>query len=192
MKSQAPARPSRPTKAAFGHRKLGLKIRDIMTREVVTVPATASVHQAATLMSTREVGLLPVCHGARVVGVLTDRDITVRAAASGRSLRTTQVREVMTPRVVYCYEDEDVKDAVDSMAEQQIRRVLVFNRQQRLTGVLSIGDLALDTGDTGLAGELLQCVSQPDPPPESPAVSSAKSKHAGRTKRGRARSRRIA
>lgn len=191
MKTKASARPRRPKKVAFDRRKLGLKIRDIMTREVVTVPATASVLQAAVLVSTREVGLLPVCDGARVVGVLTDRDITVRAAASGRSLRTTQVREVMTPLVVYCYEDEDVSDAVDSMEERQIRRVLVFNRRKQLTGVLSIGDLALDTGNKLLAGELLQRVSLPDPPPPSPAVSAVKSNAAGRTERGGARSRRI-
>lgn len=165
MKKKASARSRPPKKLAFDHRKLGLKIRDIMTREVVTVPATASVLQAATLMSTRDVGLLPVCDGARVVGVLTDRDITVRAAASGRSLRATKVREVMTPLVVYCYEDEDVSDAVDSMEQRQIRRVLVFNRRKQLTGVLSLGDLALDTGDKLLAGELLQRISRPEPQP---------------------------
>lgn len=140
MNKKGPARLRPAKKVSFDHRKLGMKIRDVMTREVISLPVTATALEAAQLMSTRDVGLLPVCDGARVVGVLTDRDLTVRAAATGRSLRVIKVREVMTPLVVYCYEDEDVSDAVASMEERQVRRVLVFNRRKQLTGVLSIGE----------------------------------------------------
>jgi CBS domain-containing protein len=159
-----PATYRRPGKqVAFDHAKLGMKIREIMTQVVAAVPPDATVQSAARLMLERDVGMVPVCEGARVVGVLTDRDITVRAVACGRSTRKTLVRDLMTPMVVFCYDDEDVADAVASMEERQIRRVLVLNRKKQLVGVLSIGDLALDTGDRTLAGELLQRVSEPEP-----------------------------
>lgn len=140
-----------------------MKIREIMTRVIASVPPNATVKTAAKLMRERDIGMVPVCDGERVVGVLTDRDITVRAVACALSTTKTLVRDIMTPMVVFCYDDEDVADAVASMEEKQIRRLLVLNRQKRLVGVLSLGDLALDLGDRALAGQLLQRVSEPEP-----------------------------
>ena len=163
MQRKAPPPNRKLRKALTDHTKLGMKIREIMTRVVATAAPSTRVKEAARLMSERDVGMLPVCDGGRVVGVLTDRDITVRAVAEGLDTARTTVREIMTPEVVFCYDYEDVKHAVASMELKQIRRVLVLNRRKQLVGVLSIGDLALDTGDRALAGELLQKVSEPEP-----------------------------
>jgi CBS domain-containing protein len=87
--------------------------------------------------------------------MLTDRDITVRATAAGHDPKTTPVHDVMTPEVVYCYDDEDVQAAAWLMEERQIRRLLVLNRDKRLVGIVSLGDLAVHTGEEALADEEL-------------------------------------
>ena len=92
-------------------------------------------------MSHRDIGPLPVCDGPRLVGMLTDRDITVRAVAAGRDPLTTLVRDVMTPDVVYGFEDEDVQGAAHLMAQYQIRRLPVLNRSKQLVGMVALGDL---------------------------------------------------
>jgi len=107
------------------------------------------------------VGPLPICDNDRLVGMLTDRDITVRAVAEGKDPRATRVRDVMTEGVCYCFEDDDVADAARLMKENQIRRLLVLDRNKRLAGIVSLGDLAVETGDEHLAGQTLERVSQP-------------------------------
>ena len=142
--------------------KLGMRIKEIMTREVVTIAPTASVREAAQRMAERDVGMLPVCDGERIAGLLTDRDITTRAVGEGRDPGTTRVSDIMTTEVFFCFDYEDVQDAVLSFEEKQIRRLLILNRKKQLVGVLSIGDIAVDTGNKKLAGEVLQKVSQPE------------------------------
>ena len=142
--------------------KLNLPIREIMTRDVAVIRPDASVHDAARKMRDRDVGMLPVLNGDRVMGLLTDRDITVRATAGGLSASRTKVRKIMTPLVAFCYDDEDVQSAIYTMERRQIRRVLVLNHEEKLVGVLSIGDLAVDTGNKILAGEVLRKVSEPE------------------------------
>jgi CBS domain-containing protein len=141
---------------------LGMQIREIMTRDVVTIHPEASLTEAAQRMNERDVGMLPVCEDNQVIGIVTDRDITIRAIAEGLDPNETQVREIMTPEVVYCIETEDVQDAVESMENRQIRRIVVLTHTQHLVGVLSIGDVAVDTGNQQLAGEVLQKVSEPE------------------------------
>jgi CBS domain-containing protein len=143
-------------------RKLGMKIKDIMTRNLATIPAQASVQAAAEKMSERDVGMLPVCQGERVIGLLTDRDITVRAIAEGRNPARTRVTDIMTTEYFYCFDHEDVREAVETFEKVQIRRLPIFNRRKKLVGVLSIGDLAVDTGNKLLAGEVLKKVSEPE------------------------------
>jgi CBS domain-containing protein len=111
-----------------------------------------------------DVGSLPVCENERLVGMLTDRDITVRCVSEGFDPRTDLVREVMTPQVVYCFEDQDVTEAAKLMKEKQIRRLAVLNRQKRLTGIVSLGDLAVEAGNEQLAGETLEGISEPSSP----------------------------
>jgi CBS domain-containing protein len=113
-------------------------------------------------MKDLDVGPLPVCGDSdRLVGMITDRDITVRGVAEGCDPRTTAVKEVMTPDVVYCFEDQDVQEAARLMQQHQIRGLVVLNRDKRLTGIVSLGDLAVETGDAGLAGKTVEQVSLP-------------------------------
>jgi CBS domain-containing protein len=115
-------------------------------------------------MDALKVGPLPVCDGDRLGGMLTDRDITVRATAAGLDPKTTRVRDVMTDEVLYCFEDQNTDEAARIMAEQQIRRLVILNRDKRLVGIVSLGDVAVQTGDDRLSGEVLERVSEPARP----------------------------
>ena len=142
----------------------GVQVKDIMTRNVEVVHPEATLWEAAQKMAALDVGMLPVCNGDQLVGMLTDRDITVRATAEGRDPKTTKVHEVMTPEVVYVFEDDDVSEAARIMMEQQIRRLVVLNQSKKLAGIISLGDLAVHTGDTQQAGQTLEGVSEPSEP----------------------------
>lgn len=141
-----------------------MRLKEVMTQGVEVISPEATVQEAAQRMQSMNIGMLPVCDGDRLVGMLTDRDITVRATAAGRDQTHTPVREVMTPKVQYCFEDEEVGTAAQRMSQLQIRRVVVLNRQKRLVGIVSLGDLAVDTKDAQLAGDVLEHVSQPAKP----------------------------
>jgi CBS domain-containing protein len=117
-----------------------MKTRDVMTWGVECVSPDTSLQEAARKMRDLDVGPLPVCDNDRLAGVLTDRDITVRATAEGRDPRTTMVRDVMTPDPVYCFEDQEVHEAARLMEEKHIRRLLVLNRQKHLVGIMSLVD----------------------------------------------------
>src|SRR5262245_38446969 len=132
-----------------------MKIRNVMTRDVAVVHPSTTIEEAADLMKTLDVGPLPVCDGERLLGMLTDRDITVRATAAGRSPATTLVSDVMTPDVLCVYEDQDVEEAARVMKQQQVRRVLVLDHDQHLVGIASMADLASDAGDAMLTGEVV-------------------------------------
>src|SRR5262249_38630942 len=103
----------------------------------------------------------PVCDNNELVGMITDRDITVRATAEGDAPTNVRVRDVMTLDVIYCFEDALVGDAALLMQGKQVRRLLVLNRAKRLVGIVSLGDLAVETGDEELAGKTLEEVSLP-------------------------------
>jgi CBS domain-containing protein len=123
---------------------------------------TASLQEAARKMRDLDVGPLPVCgDNDRLVGMLTDRDITVRAVAEGQDPKTARVQDIMTPDITYCFEDQDITEAARLMEEKQIRRLVVLNRDKRLVGIVSLGDLAVKTGDKKVSSEALEQVSQP-------------------------------
>ncbi len=142
-------------------KKLGVRMREIMTGLPITLPASATVEEAARKMRDHDVGMLPVVKGQRILGVVTDRDVTVRATANGLSPASTPVTQILSSDIIFCYDFEDVSCAIESFEQAQIRRVLVLNRQKRLVGVLSIGDVAVDLGKQNIAGEILQKVSEP-------------------------------
>src|SRR5437870_4619814 len=121
-----------------------MRVKDVMTRNVECASPDDSLQTAAQKMRDLDVGPLPVCEDDRLVGMVTDRDITLRGTAEGRDPKAAKVRQVMTPELVFCYEDQDVRDAADAMAAQQIRRLVVLNRDDRLVGIVSLGDLAVD------------------------------------------------
>lgn len=138
-----------------------MKLKDVMTRNVEVIDSEASVREAAQKMKSLDVGPLPVLEGQRLVGMLTDRDITVRAIAEGRDPNQTKVKDIVTPDVIYGFEDQDVNEAARLMGDRQIRRLVVLNHEDRLVGIVSLGDLVTDTKDKRMAGETLEKVSQP-------------------------------
>lgn len=138
-----------------------MKVADVMTRSVDVANPDARLDEAAERMRQLDAGVLPVVDGDKVVGMITDRDITVRATAEGRDPVTTKVSEIMTSEVVFTYDDEDVKDAAKLMQEHQVRRLVVLNREKKLVGIVSLGDLAVDTKDDKLKGQVLEDISKP-------------------------------
>src|SRR5688572_16695611 len=139
-----------------------MKIRDIMTPGVECISPNESIAEAAERMRKLDVGSLPVCGDEnKLVGIITDRDITIRATAHACDPCCTSVADVMTPDIVTCFEDEDVQVVVDSMESKQIRRLAVLNRDKKLVGIVSLGDLAIRTPDDRVSGETLERVSQP-------------------------------
>lgn len=135
-------------------------IKDIMTRGVETVSPQTTLQEAAARMKTLDVGPLPVCDGDRIEGMVTDRDIVVRGIAEGRDPRTTKVSDVMTRDVVTCKESDDVKIAARTMKDKQIRRLLVVDEKQKVSGIVSLGDVAVE-GDDKMSGDVLEKVSTP-------------------------------
>jgi len=139
-------------------------LKEIMTRDVEVANSGDFLKQAAAKMKALDVGVLPVCDGGRLAGILTDRDITIRATAAGRNPNKTKVTEVMSTDLVYCLEDQEVEEAVSVMEARQIRRLPVLDEKKRVVGIVSLADIAVHTGDRDLAGETLQEVSKPAEP----------------------------
>jgi len=141
-----------------------MQLKEVMTRGVEVVRPNTGLKQAAEKMKDLDIGALPVSDGKSLIGMLTDRDITVRAVAEGRDPLTTEVQDVMTTDVVYCFEDQDVKEAAQIMADRQIRRLPIIDRDQRLVGIVSLGDLAVDISDDSVASDALKGISEPAKP----------------------------
>jgi len=136
-----------------------MKVSEVMTRDVQLIEPTQTIRDAAKMMAELDAGIMPVREGDRLVGMITDRDIAVRAVAQGKG-PDTPIREVMTEDVKYCYEDDDTQDVARNMAEIQVRRLPVLNQDKRLVGIISLGDLAV-TDEPGKAGEAVAGISQP-------------------------------
>ncbi len=136
------------------------RLRDVMTTGVETVAPGDTIRYAAEKMEALDIGSLPVCDGERLVGVVTDRDIAIRAVASGRDPNRTAVIETMTPHLVFGYEEQPVAEAVDLMREHEIRRLPVVDHGRRLVGIVALADLAT-RGDEPVAMSALEGVSKP-------------------------------
>ena len=136
-----------------------MEICNVMTRDVKIASPEDTLQHAAKLMEKNDFGLLPVGENDRLVGMLSDRDITVRAVARGLAPDRCKVRDVMSRDVKYVYEDESIEDAARNMSDLQVRRLPVLNRDKRLVGIVSLGDLALTEPDP--AGDALTSISQP-------------------------------
>jgi CBS domain-containing protein len=135
-----------------------MQIREIMTRDVKLIQPTDSIRDAARRMRDEDIGSLPVADGDRLVGYVTDRDIVVRAIADNGDAQSP-VREAMSERVLYCFEDEAVEDVARNMAENQVRRLPVLTREKRLCGIVALGDLATHGVDEP-AEEALEGISR--------------------------------
>jgi CBS domain-containing protein len=119
-----------------------MKVSDAMTRGASIARPNETVQQIARRMAAEDIGFMPVGDDHRLVGTITDRDIAIRAVAEGRG-HDTAVREIMTREVKYCFDDEDMDHVVQNMADIQVRRLPVVNRDKRLVGVVSLADGAL-------------------------------------------------
>jgi CBS domain-containing protein len=137
-----------------------MKIKDVMTMDVRTAKPDERLCDAANKMEEIDSGILPVSDGDRLVGMLTDRDIAIRGVGRGMG-PDALVRDVMTHDVKYCFEDDEVDDVADNMAEIQVRRLPVVSRDKRLVGIVSVGDLAVSDGGAVPAGEALRGIARP-------------------------------
>lgn len=140
-----------------------MKVSEIMTRDVQTVLPDDTVQKAAQMMGDLNVGVLPVCDGDSLLGMITDRDITVRATSTGKSPQECRVRDAMSQGADYCFDDEDVEAASRKMGERQVRRMPVVDRNKHLVGIVALGDIATEGGGRA-AGETLRDVSEPSQP----------------------------
>lgn len=133
-------------------------VRDNMTRDVRTVAPETTIREAARIMAEADVGALPVAAGDRLAGIVTDRDIAVRAVAIGQGSDTT-VASVMSLNVLYCHEDEDIGHIATNMAENQVRRLPVVDVDKKLVGIISLADIADARAQE--AGEALEGITRP-------------------------------
>ncbi|HEU4654502.1 MAG TPA: CBS domain-containing protein [Steroidobacteraceae bacterium] len=137
-----------------------MNVREAMTRDVRLAYPEQTIRQAAQVMAELDVGSLPVEDGDRLIGIITDRDIAIRAVAQGMGADTL-VREVMSKDIRYCYEDQTVEEVAQNMGDLQVRRLPVVNREKRLVGILSLGDLARERSGRDGAGQALGEISRP-------------------------------
>lgn len=135
-----------------------MKICEVMTPNVQIVDPELTVCEAAKKMAEIDAGILPVSENDRLIGMITDRDIALRCVAEGKG-PDAKVREVMTQEVKYCFDDQEIEEVAENMGEQQLRRLPVLNRDKRLVGIVSLGDIAASE-DYDVSGDALRCVSQ--------------------------------
>ncbi len=137
-----------------------MQVKAIMTPEVDIINPETSVRAAAQKMRDDDVGAVPVAENDKLLGMVTDRDIVLRAVAEGADMGSYTARQVMSPNVLYCFDDQSPEEVLRNMTENQVRRLPVLNRAKRLVGMISLGDLAQHS-PAALAGEALRGISRP-------------------------------
>lgn len=135
-----------------------MKINECMTRDVRVISPDDRIERAAQLMAQIDAGVLPVSNGDRLVGMITDRDIAIRGIGEGCG-PDARVGDIMSQEVKYCYADEDTEQVLENMAEIQVRRLPVVDKDKRLVGIVSIGDLAQEQEKE--TGEALRDIARP-------------------------------
>lgn len=136
------------------------QVSDIMSKDFIWVTPETTLQEAARLMRDNDIGFLPVGENDRLIGMITDRDIAVRAVAEGYHPQSDTVRAVMTAKTYYCFEDQNVSEICDNMAYIKVRRLPVVDRKKRLVGIVSISDLARACGKAQL-GETIRQITNP-------------------------------
>ena len=132
--------------------------KDIMSKKPEFLPPTATLKQAADQMRTHDYGFIPVGENDRLIGAITDRDIVVRAICEGRDPNKTKLNDIMSQGIYYCFESDELKNVAKKMEELQIRRLVVLNKNKRMTGVISLGDFATKSKDSKLCSELTDAI----------------------------------
>lgn len=134
--------------------------KDVMSKKPEFLPPTATLKEGADLMRKHDFGFIPVGENDRLIGTVTDRDLTIRGIAQGKDPNKTQLREIMTEAIHYCFETDTLEKVAEQMEKLQIRRIVVLNKDKRLTGIISIGDIATHCKDAKLCFELIDAVSE--------------------------------
>jgi CBS domain-containing protein len=139
-----------------------MQVSEIMTKNPVKISKDTSIVDAAKKMEELDTGFLPIGSDETLEGVITDRDIVIRAIAKGKSPEDTSVGEILTDRVLYCLETDDIEDAADRMEQEQVYRLVVVNNdnQKKLLGIVTLGDISRKTHDAELVGKTTKKVSQ--------------------------------
>ena len=136
------------------------QLKDLMTRDVKVVSPDMTIGEAAREMRAGDFGMMPVGENDRMIGTISDRDITIRAVAEGKG-SDTKVRDVMSEGVSWAFEDDSVEQAAKTMSERQVRRLPVVDRNKRLVGIVALGDFAVDSSEIRPAAEALAEISKP-------------------------------
>lgn len=136
-----------------------MKVKDVMSRNCTFITPQTTLAEAARIMADQDIGFVPVAESDRMIGMVTDRDIVIRGVAKGADPKAP-VRDVMTGKTYYCFDDESAEDVCANMAELKVRRLPVVNREKRLIGVVSIGDLAQDVNKIKV-GQTIQTITDP-------------------------------
>jgi len=138
-----------------------MQVKEIMTSNAETISSDVNLIEAAQKMKMLEVGALPIWETDELVGMITDRDITVRAIAEGKDPSNTHVSEIMTREVLCCFEDDDIHEAAEMMEEKSIHRLVVLSSEGDVAGFVSLADFAVKSRDERLAWEILERISEP-------------------------------
>lgn len=137
-----------------------MRAKDVMSTKPEFLPPETTLQEAANLMKIHDYGFIPVGENDRLIGTVTDRDIAIRAVAQGKDPRTTTLRDIMSKDVLFSFEDDDLQTVADKMEEAQVRRMIVLNKDKRMVGIISLGDVATKCKDAKLCSELTEAVSQ--------------------------------
>jgi len=133
-----------------------MRVQEIMCDNPFFIAPTVSLKEAAKKMKEKDIGFLPIGENDRLIGVITDRDIVVRGFAKDNNVSDLSVRDVMTPKVLYCFEDDNVEDAADKMRSEKVHRMIVLNRNKRIRGILTTGDIASKSHDHSLCAKTME------------------------------------
>jgi len=136
-----------------------MKINEAMTRNPTYITPDTPLIETARRMRDLDVGMLPVGDGVTLKGMITDRDIAIRVVAEGVDLKSARAADAMTGKVLYAFEDQNVDEAVEMMREQQVRRLIIIDRDKQMVGILALADVAHGTGGSAKKAEALEGVS---------------------------------
>jgi len=137
-----------------------MKVKEIMSTKVEMIQSNSTIIEAAKKMMSKDIGVLPVQEETRIVGIITDRDIIVRAIAANLDPKTTKVSKIMSRQVSSCSQDEEVEDAAKIMETKQIHRLIVLDSDNKPVGIFSVGDIAMKTSDEHLTWEVMEKISE--------------------------------
>lgn len=131
-----------------------MQAKDVMTKKAHFLPPTATISEAAEQMRQQDYGFIPVGENDRLIGAVTDRDICLRAVAKGKDPKKTTLKEILTENIRFCFETDDLKKVAQLMEKEKIRRLVVLNKDKRMTGIITLGDIAQKAKDAKLLSEV--------------------------------------